>query len=91
VLAEVYGYDIGPTYGTPGGSWTVTLQNAVPAQNVVKSILTDTGLINTPPGLAYNNYVQSVTSFQIKGFGLFACRAAHQCGSWSYKASSTGR
>ncbi len=91
VLADVYGYDIGPSLGTPGGSVAGTLQNAVPAGDVVKSVLTNTGLIDTPAGQAYNNYAQSVSSFRMKGFGLFACRAAYQCGRWSYKDLNIGK
>ena len=82
-LSGVNGYDAGVTAGTPGFSGAITLQNAVPAGDVVNSLLTDTGLIDTHIGQAYNDYAQSVTSFRMNGFGLFACRVAQQCGRWS--------
>jgi RHS repeat-associated protein len=83
VVGEITGYDINGGIGTPGFSGSLTAQNAVKGGDVLKNVLTTLGLEDTEAGIAYQDYVNSVTSFKMRGVGLFACRLAQQCGRWS--------
>ncbi|MCL4272242.1 MAG: RHS repeat-associated core domain-containing protein [Anaerolineales bacterium] len=85
-LGEVYGYDVGATVGTPGVSVSTSVQNAIPAQDVLDEIFTQFGIRDTSFGDKYYNDAKNVSRFGMNGFQLFGCRLAQQCGRWTPSA-----